>query len=60
MKKLFIILIVAVLLLLAASAFSFETSKILTLPTEGLRQLRADSGAGRLKVIGVDSLSEFR
>ena len=57
MKKLFIILIAAVLLLLAASAFSFETSKILTLPAEGLRQLRVDSGAGRLKVTGVDSLT---
>jgi hypothetical protein len=57
MKKLFIILTVAVLLLLAASAFSFETSKILTLPAEGLRQLRVDSGAGRLKVTGVDSMT---
>jgi len=57
MKKLIIILIVTVLLLLAASAFSFETSKTLTLPAEGLRQLRVDSGAGRLKVTGVDSLT---
>jgi hypothetical protein len=57
MKKLIIILIVTVLLLLAASVFSFETSKTLTLPAEGLRQLRVDSGAGRLKVTGVDSLT---
>lgn len=57
MKKLFIILIVTVLLLLAASAFSFETAKTLTLPADGLRQLRVDSGAGRLKITGVDSLT---
>jgi len=57
MKKLIIILIVTVLLLLAASLFSFETSKTLSLPAEGLRQLRIDSGAGRLNVTGVDSLT---
>jgi len=57
MKKLFIILIVTILLLLAVSLFSFETTKTLTLPAEGLRELRIDSGAGSLKVSGVDSLT---
>ncbi len=57
MKKLLLILIVTIVLLLAVSLFSFDTSKTLTLPAEGLRELRIDSGAGRLNVTGVDSLT---
>jgi hypothetical protein len=59
MKRIFIILIVTVMLLLAVLVFSFETSKTLTLPAGEIRQLRVDSGAGRLKVTGVDSLTRI-
>ena len=54
MKKIYILLItlVTILILLVSAGFAFETEKTLTLPTEGLKALRIDCGAGRLEVAG--------
>lgn len=59
MKKIYVLLITLVLVffLLVSAGFASETEKALTLPTEGLKTLRIDCGAGRLEVTGADGLT---
>lgn len=61
MKKIYIFLVTLVLifLLLVSAGFAFETERTFSLPTEGLKALRIDCGAGRLEVAGADGLDHI-
>jgi DUF4097 and DUF4098 domain-containing protein YvlB len=58
MKKIYILVITLVLvfLLLVSAGFAAETERTLTLPSEGLKVLSIDCGAGRLDVTGAEGL----
>jgi hypothetical protein len=61
MKKIYVILIslVMVLALLVSAGFGFETERTLSLPGEGLKELRIGCAAGRLEVVGVEGLDRI-
>ncbi len=49
----------AAVLLLAASGFAFDDTRTMTLPSEGIRALEIECGAGFLKVRGEEGLSSI-
>lgn len=61
MKTIRLVLVTIILLfvLLVAAGFAFEAEKALSLPGEGLKELRIECAAGRLEVVGVEGLDRI-